>query len=107
MQFGDILRWLIDENDLTQKKLAEDLHVAASTLGNYAQNSSEPDFDMLKRLADYFNVSTDYLLDHHPKQGANDIEDDLLGAFRQLPPKQQHICLEQVKAAATVCGENK
>jgi len=99
MEFGDILRWLIDENELTQKKLAEELHIAPSTLGNYVQNLNEPDFDMLKRLAVYFNVSVDYLLDHHLKPGANDIEDDLLQVFRQLPPKQQHIFLEQGKAA--------
>ena len=104
MQFGEILRWLIDENEITQKKLGEDLHVAASTIGNYAQNLSEPSHDMLKRIAIYFNVSIDYLLDHHPKQGANDMEDDLLGVFRQLPPAQQRIFLEQGKAAARACG---
>ena len=104
MQFGDILRWLIEENELTQKKLAQDLHIAASTLGNYVQNLSEPDFDMLKRIAVYFNVTTDYLLNHHPKQGATDLEDDLLHAFRQLSPAQQRIFVEQGKAAAKFCG---
>jgi len=104
MKFGDILRWLIDENDLTQKKLAEDLYIAPSTLGNYVQNLAEPDFDMLKRLAVYFNMSIDYLLDHHPKQGVNDMEDDLLRVFRGLPPRQQHIFLEQGKATERVCG---
>ena len=104
MKFGDILRWLIEENELTQRKLAEELHIAASTLGNYVQNLAEPDFDMLKRLAVYFNVSIDYLLDHHPKPGANDMEDDLLHAFRSLPPAQQRIFLEQGKAAARACS---
>ena len=105
MQFGDILRWLIDDNEITQKKLSEDLHIAPSTLGNYVQNLNEPDFEMLKRIAAYFNVSTDYLLNYHPKQGANDIEDDLLRVFRRLPPAQQKIFLEQGKAAAKVCGK--
>jgi len=104
MKFGDILRWLIEENDLTQRKLAEELHIAASTLGNYVQNLAEPDFDMLKRIAVYFSVSTDYLLDHHPRQGATDLEDDLLRVFRSLPPAQQRIFLEQGKAAAKACN---
>jgi len=105
MQFGDILRWLIDENDLTQKKLSEDLLIAASTLGSYVQNLHEPDYDMLKRIAAYFHVSIDYLLDYHPKPGANDMEDDLLGVFRQLPPALQRIYLEQGRAAACVANK--
>jgi len=104
MQFGNILRWLLEEKDITQKQLSDDLHIAASTLGHYINNRREPDYDTLKRIAVYFNVSIDYLLDHHFKQGANDIEGELLGALRQLPPKQQHICLEQVRAAARACG---
>ena len=104
MQFGDILRWLIDENELTQRKFAEEMHIAASTLGNYVQNMNEPDFDMLRRIADYFSVSIDYLLNYHPKPGANDLEDDLLQAFRQLPPAQQRICLDQVKVASRACA---
>jgi len=104
MQFGDILRWLIEENALTQKKLSEDLLIPASTLGSYVQNVSEPDFDMLKRIADYFHVSTDYLLDYHPTHGTNDMEDALLHVFRSLPPEQQRIFLEQGKAAAKACG---
>jgi len=107
MQFGDILRWLIEENELTQKQVSEDLHIAASTLGSYVQNTHEPDFDMLKRIAAYFHVSTDYLLDYHHKQGENDMEDDLLHAFRQQPPAQQRIFLEQGRTIARVCGESK
>jgi len=104
MKFGDILRWLIEENELTQKKLAEDLYIAASTLGNYVQNLAEPDFDMLKRIAAYFHVSTDYLLGYHPKQGENDMEDDLLRVFRQQPPAQQRIFLEQGRTIARICA---
>ena len=106
MQFGDILRWLIDENELTQKQLAADLHMATSTLGNYVRNLREPDYATLKRIADYFNVTTDYLLGHHPKPGAIDLEDTLLRVFRQLPPAQQHIFIEQGKAAVKACAKD-
>ena len=105
MFFGNILRWLLEENELTQKQLSEDLNIAASTLGHYINNRREPDFNTLKRIAVYFNVSIDYLLDHHPKQGATDLEDDLLHAFRSLPPAQQRIFLEQGKAAAKACAK--
>ena len=62
MNFGDILRSLLEERDITQKKLALDLNIAPSTIGGYVQNSSEPDFETLKRLAKYFDVTTDYLI---------------------------------------------
>ena len=100
MQFGDVLRWLIEENGITQKKLAADLHIAASTLGNYVQNLTEPDFDLLRRIAVYFNVDVNYLLDFHQKNGENQIEDDLLQAFRSLPPVQQRLFLVQGRAVA-------
>ncbi|MDR3314191.1 MAG: helix-turn-helix domain-containing protein [Oscillospiraceae bacterium] len=103
MLFGDILRSLLEENDLTQKQLSENLHIAASTLGNYVQNLREPDFMTLKQLADYFNVSIDYLLDYRRTNAATRSEDDLLRVFRQLPPEQQEIFLAQGKAAVQWC----
>jgi len=63
MRFGDKLRALIEEQDITQKDLAMQLNLAPSTLGSYVQNTREPDFATLKLLANYFGVSTDYLLD--------------------------------------------
>ena len=100
MQFGDVLRWLIEENELTQKLLSEKLSIPPSTLGNYVNNLRQPDFDTLRRIAAYFRVSIDYLLDYHPKDGENEMEDDLLRVFRQLPPEQQEIYLAQGRAAA-------
>ena len=54
MKFGDILRELLEENELTQKQLAQDLNIAPSTLGNYIRNIREPDFETLKIFATYF-----------------------------------------------------
>jgi len=67
MKFGDILRDLLEQHDITQKQLAKDLNIAPSTLGNYIQNLREPDFELLKKVAAYFQVSTDYLLDFIPQ----------------------------------------
>lgn len=98
MTFSDILRLLIEERGITQKKLAGDLHIAVSTLGGYVQGTSEPDFDTLKRLATYFDVSVDYLLDFRAGKTNSHAEDDILRVFRSLTPSQQEIYLEQGKA---------
>jgi len=97
MKFGDELRALLEERDITQKQLANDLNIAASTIGGYVQNSSEPDFETLKRLAKYFDVSTDFLLDFRAGNAATHQEDDLLRIFRSLSAEQRDICIEQCK----------
>lgn len=98
MSFGDILRNLLGDRGITQKQLAKNLNIAASTLGNYIQDSREPDFETLKRLADYFEVSVDYLIGHRTPKADTHMEDELLCVFRALPIDQQELYLEQGKA---------
>ena len=62
MSFGKTLRILIEERNMTQKELAKQLNLAPSTIGNYIQDVREPDFSTLKVLANYFDVSIDYIL---------------------------------------------
>lgn len=97
MSFGDNLRTLIEERDMTQKELAMQLNIAPSTMGSYVQNTREPDFATLKSIAKFFNVSIDYLLDNHTGKTATHQEDELLRIFRSLLPEQREICLEQCR----------
>ena len=97
MNFGDVLRSLLEERNISQKKLAIDLNIAPSTIGGYVQNSSEPDFETLKRLAKYFDVTTDYLLDYRSGKADTHEEDDLLRIFRSLSVEQKELYLEQGK----------
>ena len=59
MNFGNNLRKLIEEREMTQKELAKQLNIAPSTLGSYVQSAREPDFATLILLADFFDVSPD------------------------------------------------
>jgi len=97
MMFGDILRNLLEERNLSQKQLSAELNVAASTLGNYIRNLREPDYETLKRLAAYFDVSTDYLLDYCHSPAGNRLENELLRVFRALTVEQQELYIEQGK----------
>lgn len=107
MSFGDNLRALLEERKLTQKELARQLNLAPSTMGSYVQNTREPDFDTLKTIAKYFDVSTDYLLDFTSNQTLSHQEDDLLRVFRSLTSTQKEICLEQCKAFVKVNYKEK
>ncbi len=98
MKFGDILRSLINDRNITQKQLASDLNIAPSTLGNYIQDSREPDFQTLKDIANYFNVTVDYLIDNRSPYTQSRNEEEILRIYRALSPEQQDLYLEQGKA---------
>lgn len=61
-QLGKILAKLRQERRLTKEQLGQVLCVSAGTISNYEKGVHLPDADKLIMLADYFRVSTDYLL---------------------------------------------
>lgn len=56
------LKELRKEKGLTQIELAKLLNVSDRSVGFYETGERDPDTDTLKLLADFFNVSIDYLL---------------------------------------------
>lgn len=61
MEFKDVLRNLRRDRNLSQAKLAEELGVSNSLIASYETGARKPSFELLEDLADYFNVSLDYL----------------------------------------------
>lgn len=61
-EFGDMLSELRHDRNLTQAELALEIYVTPGTTSNYESNVHYPDVEKLKQLADFFNVTTDYLL---------------------------------------------
>lgn len=62
MDFANRLRELRMSKGLSQGDLANKLGVSKSRISMYEVGSRQPDFEMLERIADYFNVDIDYLL---------------------------------------------
>ncbi len=62
MEFGEFLAALRKERGLLQKEVANYLNVTVATVSNYEKGVHTPDLNTLIKLADFFNVSTDYLL---------------------------------------------
>ncbi|MFW6230238.1 MAG: helix-turn-helix domain-containing protein, partial [Halanaerobium sp.] len=60
--FGSRLRKLRKEFNLRQKDLAADLGLAQTTIANYEKNARFPNQKILTQIADYFEVSLDYLV---------------------------------------------
>ncbi|MBD5464771.1 MAG: helix-turn-helix transcriptional regulator [Lachnospiraceae bacterium] len=61
-EMGEILAELRKDKHLLQKDLADYLSISIGTVSNYETGTHEPDFETLCKLADFFQVSTDYLL---------------------------------------------
>lgn len=59
---GNRLRELRLQNKITCEYLANILGTGKSTVSKWENNQLEPDNEMMKLIAEYFNVSTDYLL---------------------------------------------
>jgi len=60
--FRERLLQLREERNLKQKEFAEAVMIHNRNINRYELGLREPDFDTLIQIADFFNVSTDYLL---------------------------------------------
>lgn len=56
------IKELREEKGLSQKKLADSLGLSAGTVGNWESGIREPNFDTATKVADFFDVTVDYLL---------------------------------------------
>lgn len=56
------IRDLREDNDLTQKEVAEYLHIRQNTYSQYENGQRQLPLDALMALAKYYKTSTDYIL---------------------------------------------
>ena len=106
MKFSDLLHELAESKNLTQKQLAADLGIPASTVGGYFQGTSEPDIETVKRIAAYFNCTVDYLVGYKSQHSKSFKEDTLCHIFRCMSPQQQDLYIEIGKTMAKFDSNN-
>ncbi len=56
------LRALREDSDIKQSTLAEYLHIKQNTYSQYENGQRQLPVDVLIKLAEFYNVSTDYIL---------------------------------------------
>lgn len=59
--FKERLKELRESRNLTQSQLSEVLGIGRASVSNYELGTRTPDIDVLLKIADYFEVTTDYL----------------------------------------------
>lgn len=57
------LRFLREKRHITQQRLAIDLDMNQNTVSRYESGKRQADYATLIKIADYFDVSLDYLLE--------------------------------------------
>lgn len=60
--FGDRLKELRKKSNLTQQELASKFYLNKSSISRYENGTQLPEHELLEKIADYFDVSIDYLL---------------------------------------------
>ena len=54
-----MLKTLRKKNRITQKELAEALHIPQTSVSKYERGESEPDLEMIIKMSDFFGVTID------------------------------------------------
>lgn len=96
------LKQLRQEKGVLQKDVASYLGVDRTTYVKYERGDSEPNHDILSKLADYFNVSIDRLLGREESKPTLDeqldgVEFALFGEMKDMTDEQKQEILEFVK----------
>ena len=103
---GTMLVHLRKANKLSQKQFADILGVTSNAVGMWELNKRRPDVDMLKKIAIYYGVTTDSLLDLPLPETAcseeyldNETkrEYDLLKTFRLMNDESKDIAIAELK----------
>ncbi len=109
-KFMNKIRELRKLKKITMKELGQILNLSESTISLYENGKHEPDYATLKKIADYFMVSTDYLLGRNDdtKEKNKGVLIPVLGEIRAGSPmwaEEDIIDYEEIPEVWTRSGE--
>ena len=105
--FAEKLKILRIENELSQVELAKKLSLSKNSINAYEKGRAEASIDTLKKLADIFECSIDYLVGREDDFGIvqssapnslTALESEMLSLFRTLDTSAQHKAIGYVYA---------
>jgi transcriptional regulator with XRE-family HTH domain len=109
--FAERLKELRKSKKITQEKLADIIGVERSSIGKYESPSKPviPSTDIQIKLADYFDVTVDYLLGRKekPSEKTDDLSDKIIKTFKGLDAENQKIALEYLEFLAARDNQEK
>lgn len=90
---GEKLKKLRKEKGIEAQYIAKQINVSKSTYSYYENNKSEPNFETLKKLADIFNCTTDYLLGRTDNKGVVIIKGE------EIPKELREVGIEYLEVS--------
>lgn len=105
MTLGQKIKKLRTEKGLTQKDLADQLHVTFQTVSKWESGTNEPDIATLKELSKFFDCSFDYLLnDEETSKDEEEPEPEVV--VKEVPVIKETIIVHQNEAHVCArCGK--
>lgn len=109
--FYDVLISLCNSKNTTVTATLKELNISTSK-GTAWKNGSIPNGDIIAKIADYFNVTTDYLLEKETATkkdpasddqikfalfGTTEVDDDLYEDIKKIAKLQQQLKAEKLK----------
>ena len=102
MNFFERFENLLDSHNISRNKLADDLQIRSAIFSEWKKNGNLPNGETAIKIAEYFNVSLDYLLTGEEKN--NELSPDeieLLSNYRSLQPHDKSMLQIIVSAMAS------
>lgn len=95
MSLGERLKKERERKGWSQLYVAEKLGITNTVLSNYERNYRDPDTSTLAKLADLYDVDTDYLLGRSDKRRSMEMSLSFYGGGDDLTPDE----IEEMEAA--------
>lgn len=115
MSINQIILELRKEKGLSQQQVANAVGISQSTIAKIEINRNEATASTIRKLADFFNVSADYLLERSDDFGSvitaptapalSKKEEKLLRYFRSLSSELQEAAIETTRVLAGIPAE--
>lgn len=92
MEFKDRMKLLREEANLTQDELAQKLEITKAAISNYETGRRKPDYELLEKIGDFFNVDLLYLFGKQDKKKA-----DFYDRYERNVSKNPEVAREHLK----------
>jgi transcriptional regulator with XRE-family HTH domain len=94
---GIRIKELRSRRGLTQDQIAEKLNMNRANFSHYERGTSIPPGDMLGKIADILNTTTDYLLGRTEPTQIDDFTIDMAKDIMGLPPEKRELVRAMIK----------
>ena len=114
MELKDTLKYIREKNGLTKRELCEKTGISERAYLTYEFGEREPKISVIAKLADFYGVTTDYLLGREPAPDPfadlnlnKESEEDVINKYMSLPPNIRACLMDVLLQLADAAKQRK